>query len=192
MQFVPLPLMKPLQPSSFHIFMSPFPTDILYSSRPALCIWNRIFNRSSGETTVLEIAPATPPAQNAAKTGCERTSRICSTLGPYLGFRVSFSDYKRSQGRSGQTGGYSQQTFLNCTSNCEVAKPKAKKLNACLDPGPAKTVPPSATAEQLRRIRDLDTYALDLILEVPRQIWAPTQSRILSASGLRRELASRL
>ena len=70
MQFVPLPLIKPLKPSSFHIFMSAFPTLILYSVWPALCTWNKIFSRSSGDTTVRETAPATPPAINEATTGC--------------------------------------------------------------------------------------------------------------------------
>lgn len=61
--------MKPLHPSSFHILASALCTDILYSSRPTDWIWLRIFSLSRGETTVLETAPATPPAQNAAVTG---------------------------------------------------------------------------------------------------------------------------
>lgn len=85
--------MKPLHPSSFHIFISPFPTDILYSSRPTLCIWKRIFSRSRGDTTVLDTAPATPPAQNAATTGWAISSLSWSTFGPYLGLRMSFPDY---------------------------------------------------------------------------------------------------
>jgi hypothetical protein len=78
MQFVPLPAMKPLQPSSLHIFASAFGTDILYSSRPTLCIWNRIFRRSSGDTTVRETAPATPPATKDARTGCAKVCRMRS------------------------------------------------------------------------------------------------------------------
>ena len=90
MQFVPFPLMKPRQPSSFHIFMRPFPTDSLYSLRPALWTWKRILSRSRGDTTVLETAPATPPAQKAATTGCETISRSWRTLGPYcFGLRMS-------------------------------------------------------------------------------------------------------
>lgn len=69
MQLVPLPAMRPLQPSSVHIFRSAFHTDILYSLRPALCTWNNILRRSSGDTTVLETAPATPPAMKEATTG---------------------------------------------------------------------------------------------------------------------------
>src|SRR3954470_21223418 len=78
MQFVPFPAMKPRQPSSRHIFARALGTDILYSVLPALWTWNNIFNRSSGDTTVLETAPATPPAQNEAKTGCPRISRMKS------------------------------------------------------------------------------------------------------------------
>lgn len=74
MQLVPFPRMKPFQPSSFHILPSALPTDSLYSVRPALWTWNRILRRSRGETTVRETAPATPPAQKAAITGCEMTS----------------------------------------------------------------------------------------------------------------------
>lgn len=81
MQFVPFPRMKPLQPSSLHIFAKPFPTDILYSSLPTLCIWKRIFSRSSGDTTVLDTAPATPPARKAAKIGRARVCRNCSIIG---------------------------------------------------------------------------------------------------------------
>lgn len=75
MQFVPLPRMNPLQPSSFHIFPRADPTDSLYASRPTLCTCSRIFSRSRGDTTVLETAPATPPPQNAATTGCDIHSR---------------------------------------------------------------------------------------------------------------------
>jgi hypothetical protein len=71
MQFVPLPLMNPLHPSSRHIFARLLPTDSWYASRPALWTWNRIFSLSSGDTTVRDTAPATPPAQKAATTGCE-------------------------------------------------------------------------------------------------------------------------
>lgn len=74
MQFVPFPRMKPRQPSSRHIFARALPTGSLYSLWPALCTWYRIFNRSSGETTVLDTAPATPPPQKAATTGCETKS----------------------------------------------------------------------------------------------------------------------
>ena len=80
MQLVPLPRMKPLQPSSFHIFASAGPTDSLYASRPTLCTCRRIFNRSSGDTTVLDTAPATPPPQNAATTGCDILSLNATNL----------------------------------------------------------------------------------------------------------------
>lgn len=73
MQLVPFPAMRPRQPSSLHIFCSAFGTDILYSFRPALCTWKRILRRSSGDTTVRETAPATPPAMNDARTGCAST-----------------------------------------------------------------------------------------------------------------------
>lgn len=76
MQLVPLPRMNPRQPSSRHILASALPTLSLYASRPALCTWKRILRRSSGETTVRETAPATPPAQKAATTGCE--TKACS------------------------------------------------------------------------------------------------------------------
>ena len=71
-QFVPFPRMKPRQPSSRPIFTKAFQIDNLYSVRPTLWIWRRIFNRSSGDTIVLETAPATPPAMNAATTGSAR------------------------------------------------------------------------------------------------------------------------
>ena len=35
----------------------------------------RILSRSRGDTTVRDTAPATPPAQKAAMTGCETCSR---------------------------------------------------------------------------------------------------------------------
>jgi hypothetical protein len=70
--------MNPRQPSSLHIFASAFGTDILYSSLPTLCIWNRIFRRSSGDTTVRETAPATPPATKDATTGCANVCRMRS------------------------------------------------------------------------------------------------------------------
>ena len=99
MQLVPFPLMNPRQPSSCHIFFSAFPTLSLYSSRPALWIWNKILRRSSGETTVRETAPATPPAQNAAVKGCEMICRAWSNrtggaggIGG-LGPRASVRDY---------------------------------------------------------------------------------------------------
>jgi hypothetical protein len=79
MQLVPLPAMNPLQPSSRHILASAFGTDIWYSFRPALWTWKRIFNLSSGETTVLDTAPATPPAMNDARTGCATNSLKRST-----------------------------------------------------------------------------------------------------------------
>lgn len=71
-QFVPFPRMKPRQPSSRPIFTKAFQIDNLYSVRPTLWTWRRIFNRSSGDTIVLETAPATPPAINAATTGSAR------------------------------------------------------------------------------------------------------------------------
>lgn len=37
----------------------------------------RIFRRSKGDTTVLDTAPATPPARKAAKTGCDTVCRSC-------------------------------------------------------------------------------------------------------------------
>jgi hypothetical protein len=70
-QLVPFPRMKPLQPSSRPIFTRAFQTDNLYSPLPALWTWSKIFNRSRGETMVLEIAPATPPATKAATTGSD-------------------------------------------------------------------------------------------------------------------------
>ena len=91
MQLVPLPAMKPLQPSSLHIFASAFPTDSLYSVWPTLWTWNRILRRSRGETTVRETAPATPPAQKAATTGWEKKSRNFSVRSPgaYLALMAS-------------------------------------------------------------------------------------------------------
>jgi len=74
-QFIPLPLMKPCHPSSLHILPRALPTDIWYSFRPALWTWYKIFNLSRGETTVLETAPATPPAQKAAVKGVETNAR---------------------------------------------------------------------------------------------------------------------
>ena len=76
MQFVPFPLMNPLHPSSVHIFFNPLRIDNLYSSLPALCTWYRILSLSSGETTVLDTAPATPPAINAAVKGEDTCSLI--------------------------------------------------------------------------------------------------------------------
>lgn len=84
MQLVPLPRMKPLHPSSLHILASAWPTDSLYASRPTLCTCMRIFNRSRGDTTVRDTAPATPPAQKAATTGCETRSRKATNLGAAL------------------------------------------------------------------------------------------------------------
>jgi hypothetical protein len=78
MQLVPFPAMKPLQPSSLHILARAFGTDILYSSLPTLCIWNRILRRSSGDTTVRETAPATPPATKDARTGWAKVWRMRS------------------------------------------------------------------------------------------------------------------
>lgn len=75
MQLVPFPLINPRQPSSVHIFFSALHIESLYSSRPALCIWYRIFSLSSGETTVLDTAPATPPEMKAAVKGAETCSR---------------------------------------------------------------------------------------------------------------------
>jgi len=68
MQFVPFPLMKPLHPSSLHIFSNVGHTP-RYASAPGPCIWKRIFIRSSGETIVLETAPATPPAMKDVDVG---------------------------------------------------------------------------------------------------------------------------
>ena len=76
-QLAPLPRIKPFHPSSLHIFMRPCPTGILYSVLPAPWIWNKILRRSSGDTTVLETAPATPPARKAAKTGCAIVCLSC-------------------------------------------------------------------------------------------------------------------
>lgn len=89
-QFVPLPLMNPLNPSSFHIFIKALGTDNLYSFLPALCIWKRIFNRSRGDTTVLETAPAIPPAMKAATTGCATVCRICKIRGMGCGIGCDF------------------------------------------------------------------------------------------------------
>jgi hypothetical protein len=75
-QLVPLPRMKPRQPSSRFIFFRACHIDNLYSSRPTLWIWSRIFNRSKGDTIVLETAPATPPAMNAATTGSASLFRV--------------------------------------------------------------------------------------------------------------------
>ena len=75
MQLVPFPLMNPLQPSSVHIFFNALHIESLYSSLPALCTWYNIFNLSSGDTTVLDTAPATPPARKAAVKGWETCSR---------------------------------------------------------------------------------------------------------------------
>jgi hypothetical protein len=63
--------MKPLHPSSFRILTNAFHIDNLYSVLPTLCICSKIFNRSRGETIVLDTAPATPPAKKAAMTGSE-------------------------------------------------------------------------------------------------------------------------
>lgn len=71
MQFVPLPAIRPLNPSSLHIFARALGMLILYSVRPLDCTCNRILSRSSGDTTVRETAPATPPARNDATTACE-------------------------------------------------------------------------------------------------------------------------
>jgi hypothetical protein len=79
MQFVPLPAMNPRQPSSRHILASAFGTLILYSVRPALWTWNRIFRRSRGDTTVRDTAPATPPAMNDATTGWPSAFRVRMT-----------------------------------------------------------------------------------------------------------------
>lgn len=78
MQFVPFPAMNPLHPSSLHILPSALCTDILYSSLPTLCTWNKILRRSRGETTVRETAPATPPATKDARTGCAKVCRMRS------------------------------------------------------------------------------------------------------------------
>lgn len=98
MQLVPLPAMKPLQPSSFHIFAKALPTPSLYSLWPALCTCRRIFNRSRGDTTVRETAPATPPAQKAATTGCEIKSRNWDwfAAAAFAALMASSEDYKNS------------------------------------------------------------------------------------------------
>lgn len=75
MQLVPFPARNPLNPSSRHIFARAFRTDILYSVLPADCTWNKILSRSNGDTTVLETAPAIPPAINEAKIGCDTVWR---------------------------------------------------------------------------------------------------------------------
>lgn len=74
-QFVPLPAIMPLQPSSLHIFPNALEMLILYSSRPTFCTWSKILRRSSGLTTVRETAPATPPAMKDATTACESHAR---------------------------------------------------------------------------------------------------------------------
>lgn len=63
--------MRPLQPSSFHILARAGPTPV-YETLPGPCTWKMIFNRSSGLTTVLLTAPATPPAMKDAVSGCLR------------------------------------------------------------------------------------------------------------------------
>ena len=78
-QLAPFPRMNPFHPSSLHIFVRPCPIGSLYSVLPVLCTWNRILRRSSGDTTVLETAPATPPARKAARTGCAIICRNCNT-----------------------------------------------------------------------------------------------------------------
>ena len=80
MQLVPLPAMKPRQPSSRHILPRALETDIWYSVRPALCTWNRILRRSSGETIVRDTAPATPPAMKEAMTGWAKAARTRSAV----------------------------------------------------------------------------------------------------------------
>jgi hypothetical protein len=93
-QFVPLPRMKPLQPSSLHILPNAWPTDNLYASRPALCICIRILSLSSGDTTVRETAPATPPPQKAATIGWDIVSRNCIDQSLRAdGFIASGTDY---------------------------------------------------------------------------------------------------
>ncbi len=108
MQFVPLPRMNPRQPSSTHIFFSAWPTDILYSVRPTLWTWNRILRRSSGETTVRETAPATPPPQKAAMTGSEMNMRDWAMKSEPAGaFRFSMSPCEESLLAS-RHGGHAQ------------------------------------------------------------------------------------
>jgi hypothetical protein len=78
MQFVPFPAIMPLKPSSRQIFASALEMLILYSVRPEDCTCNRIFNRSKGETTVRDTAPATPPPMNEATTPCDtHILRLC-------------------------------------------------------------------------------------------------------------------
>ena len=148
-QFVPFPLIKPRQPSSRHIFIRPFPTDSLYSSRPALCIWKRIFSLSRGDTTVLDTAPATPPAQNAAKTGCASTSRSCRTFGPYLGLRFSFSDCSVRVGQHNPTrvgGEITHSRHFLVQSSGFHPRPEAQRVSrsqrirARTAPSPTKTI----------------------------------------------------
>lgn len=112
MQLTPLPAIIPRQPSSLHILARPLPTDSLYSSRPALCTWNNIFNRSNGETTVRDTAPAIPPAQNAATTGLEMVSRIekPTPLSTMLGFIMSFCDCYTADEPSRALGGLESLT----------------------------------------------------------------------------------
>jgi hypothetical protein len=75
-QLVPFPRIKPLHPSSCHIFLNALPTESLYALWWTSWTWNNIFSRSRGETTVLDTAPATPPAQNAAMTGSDKKPLI--------------------------------------------------------------------------------------------------------------------
>lgn len=76
MQFAPLPAIMPLKPSSLHILPNALGMLILYSVRPVDCTCSKIFNRSSGDTTVLETAPATPPAMKDATTACDSHDRM--------------------------------------------------------------------------------------------------------------------
>lgn len=74
-QFVPFPAIMPLNPSSRQIFAKALCTLILYSVCPVLCTCSRIFSLSSGDTTVLDTAPATPPAMKDATIACDIQDR---------------------------------------------------------------------------------------------------------------------
>lgn len=75
MQFTPLPAIMPLKPSSLQILPRAFGMLILYSVRPLDCTCSKILRRSSGDTTVRDTAPATPPATKEATTACDTHDR---------------------------------------------------------------------------------------------------------------------
>lgn len=133
MQLVPLPAMKPRQPSSRHILAKALPIDILYSLRPWLWTWNRIFNRSSGDTTVLETAPATPPAMNEAATGCEKNSRARTMrdggVGEDMIAGVCGGGAVRSAGARGRAA------RLSSDSPCWILSPRGSTFGAAIPHG---------------------------------------------------------